>query len=134
MLIGQLDDTFEHILDNIMLNAAGVSVIDREERCVLEEIAYAAIVTYMRKPLEKTSCDARSQSLIVTQCVIIEIDGVKLPIFRSGEIFLSICMDATGITHPIRIRSMTAKRFFHFITGVLQSSQYVPCEIKECAL
>lgn len=124
MFLGRLDDTFERILTDLILNSVSIFVIDQDVHCIVDNQEYVASVTYMRKPLEKASCEDRNHSLIIMQCIVIEIDGIKLPIFSDGEIYLSICMDETGITHPIQIRSAIAKQFFYFIIGIYRNRQY----------
>ncbi len=125
MFVGRLDNLFESVMTDLMMNSISVFVVGKDVHCMVDSREYAATVTYMRKPLEKAFCGDRNHSLIIMQCVIIEIEGVKLPIFADGEIYLSISMNEAGITHPILIKSPVARQFFHFIVGIHRDKRYV---------
>ncbi len=126
MFWGQLTYDDERVMLNIIESTTECIVANNEIYFTLDGEQHVVCVSYMKKPKDRMLLDDSSQELIAKPCILINLNSMKVPIFKNGIIYADIFLPETNIKHTILIKNKTASDFYNFVFAIWNESQNSP--------
>lgn len=117
MFIGELSKEDERIISEIMYNHSCFTVVQNEIHFIVNNEQHIIVVGYQRKPLNRIFYDGAERETILKPCVIINLDGMKISIFRYGYMYLNITIGNLDTSHILLIKNEIAHEFYNFIVN-----------------
>ncbi|MFZ5354106.1 MAG: hypothetical protein ACOZCL_15485 [Bacillota bacterium] len=115
MFWGNLSKDDELILEKIMQYTDGFEIVNNEIHFDAGNGHHVVAVSYQKKPKDRLFYEDKEQSDIIKRCILIDLNGMKVPIFKYGEIFTNVCFSNSDIVHPVYIKNNIAKEFYEYI-------------------
>ena len=119
MNYGYLTPEKENFIISIMSNNEKIELIDGKLFFTMPGVERpTVIITCLPKPLNIGNYEDKNESTIMKKCVILEIRGEVLPIFKGGDIFINTIPNGSDIPRKTHLKSDVAAVFFTYAVTV----------------
>lgn len=119
MNYGYLSFEKENLIISIMSNNEKIELIDGKLLFTIPGAECATVkITSLPKPLKIGNYEDKNESTIMKKCVMLEIRGEILPIFKGGDIFINTIPNGSDIPRKTHLKSDVAATFFTYAVTV----------------
>lgn len=121
MFLGQLSLDDEYILMDIIQNHQDIQVTENHIQFDMGEKQETVSIAYQHKPCDRYFYEDLERAPVIKRCLLVELSGMKLPIFKNGEIYMDICFSNTDIKHKVYIKNPAAKQFYDYVIDIFNT-------------
>ena len=119
MNYGYLSPEKENLFILIMSNNEKIELIDGKLFFTIPGgERHTVVITSLPKPLKIGNYEDKNESTIMKKCVMLEIHGEVLPIFKGGDIFINTIPNGSDIPRKTHLKSDVAAAFFTYAITV----------------